>query len=63
MRDELPLGFGLALAGNPWAMQVFSSLDGESKKKILAETRKIRSKEEMRQFVQSIADDRYGAEP
>lgn len=52
--EGVPLGFGMALAQNPDAMDVFSGLTEEQRKGILDKTRHIRSKEEMRSFVDSL---------
>ena len=50
----IPLGFGMALAQNPDAMDVFSSLTEEQRRKVLRKTRRIGSKEEMRAYVDSL---------
>lgn len=52
--DGIPMGFGMALAQNPDAMDVFSGLPEEQRKRILDKTRHIRSKEEMRSYVDSL---------
>lgn len=54
-RNEIPLGFGMSLAQNPEAMQKFALLNEAEKQKILEKTHSITSKEEMRQFVNSIS--------
>ena len=50
----VPPGFGMALAQNPNAMDVFSGLTGEQRRKVLDKSRRIRSKEEMRSYVDSL---------
>lgn len=50
----VPLGFGMALAQNPNAMDVFSGLSGEQRRKVLDKSRRIRSKAEMRSYVDSL---------
>ncbi len=52
--EEIPLGFGMALAQNPEAMDVFSSLTQQQRRQVLDKTRNIRSKEEMRSYVDSL---------
>lgn len=52
--DGLPLGFGLAM--NSDAMRGFASLSDEEKKQVIEAARQIRSREEMQQFVNSIAE-------
>ncbi len=53
--DELPLGFGMALAMNPDAMKAFSSLTETGQKQYLERARAVKSKEEMEALVQSLA--------
>ena len=55
MNMELPLGFGMALAQNETAMQRFESMTQEQKEAIVAQTSKVRSKSEMRAFVDRLA--------
>ena len=50
----VPLGFGMALAQNPDAMDVFSSLTGEQRKRVLDKTHRISSRAEMRAYVDSL---------
>ena len=54
--DGLPLGLGFGLAMNSDAMRGFASLSDEEKKQVIEATRQIRSREEMQQFVNSIAE-------
>lgn len=54
--DGLPLGLGFGLAANQDAMMGFASLSDDEKQQVIAAARQIRSKEEMQQFVNSIAD-------
>lgn len=58
MMEELPLGFGMALAQNPRAMEYFSKQPEEKQKQILSHTHSIRSRSEMHAYVQSLGDDR-----
>ena len=48
------MGFGMALAQNPDAMDVFAGLDREQRRRVLEKTGRIRSKEEMRSYVDSL---------
>lgn len=52
--NELPIGFGIALAQNPQAMKRFSALGEAEKIKIIKGTHLIKSKEEMRKYVADI---------
>mgnify|MGYP000035902480 FL=1 len=54
--DGLPLRLGFGLAMNEDAMRGFSSLDDDEKKQVIDAARSIGSKEEMQQFVNSIAE-------
>lgn len=51
---ELPLGLGMALAKNFEAMNYFSNLPKEEQQKIIDHTHSIDSKQEMREYVQSL---------
>lgn len=51
----IPLGFGMALAQNAQAMEVFSHLPEAEQKKILDRTHSVSSKQEMRALVDSLA--------
>ena len=50
----VPLGFGMALAQNPDAMDVFSGLSPEQREQVLKKTHRIRSRAEMRSYVDSL---------
>ena len=53
--DEMPLGMGMALIQNPSAFDRFSALNEEEKRELIGSTHGIRSKEEMRAFVEQFA--------
>lgn len=53
-KQEIPMGFGMALAMNTEAMQKFSSLPENKKREIINGTHSVSSKEEMRQYVDNI---------
>lgn len=52
--NEIPLGFGMALAKNNAAMSYFSTLTPAHRREIIAHTHTIRSKEEMERFVSEM---------
>lgn len=53
-KSEMPVGFGMALAMNPEAMQKFAALPETRKQEIIKGTHTVSSKEEMRQYVENI---------
>jgi uncharacterized protein YdeI (YjbR/CyaY-like superfamily) len=53
---EVPIGLGMALAKNPAAMNHFSNLDVEGKRRIIEQTHSVRSKDEMDSLVSHITD-------
>ena len=53
--EELPLGFGMALAQHPQAMEHFCAMPENRQKQIIAHTHSIQSKQEMHAFVQKLA--------
>ncbi len=52
--NGIPQGFGMALTRNIKAMNNFSNLNSEEKKKIIELTRSVRSKEEMNRIVNKL---------
>lgn len=54
MLKDLPLGFGMALAQHPRAMQKFANMSDSEKSKILSEIHNIKSKAEMKSFVSKL---------
>lgn len=52
--NELPLGFGIALAKNHSAMEYFSSLTPAHRREIIDRTHTLRSKAEMEKFVAEL---------
>ena len=52
--DEIPMGLGMALAQNVEAMAYFTNLSKERQKQIINYTHQIKSKQEMKQFVQNL---------
>lgn len=53
---ELPLGFGMALSQNQPAMEYFTRQTKQKQEEILAHTHSIRSRSDMRAFVQSLGE-------
>ena len=51
---ELPLGFGMALAQNEQAMQVFEAMTDAQKRAVLEQTRAVTSRREMQQLVSGL---------
>ncbi|MGN0599777.1 MAG: YdeI/OmpD-associated family protein [Oscillospiraceae bacterium] len=51
---EMPIGFGMALAMNPEAMQKFASLPESKKQEIINGTHSVSSKKEMQQYVENL---------
>ena len=56
-KTEIPIGFSMALATNPDAMQVFSSLSEYKKQQIIQGTHLIKSKAEMQQYVNDLVSN------
>ncbi len=54
-RNEMPMGFAMALAMNPDAMQKFSTLSEDKKREIIDGTHSVKSKDEMQQYVNRLA--------
>lgn len=53
-RPEVPLGLGYALAQNSDALKIFAEMSSERQRQIIEESRRVTSKNEMRQFVKNI---------
>ncbi len=52
--NEIPIGFGMALAQNQQAMEHFANLSQEHKQAIINGTHAIHSKQEMRDYVSKL---------
>ncbi len=52
--DELPVGFGMALAMNPPAWNAYSAMPAEQKQAILKKVRDAGSKEQMHRIVNGL---------
>lgn len=57
--DELPIGFGMALAKDTQAMNTFSTMDKIQQNNVVEQARQINSKNEMQQFVSSLSQDSF----
>lgn len=53
--NDLPLGFGFALAQNPEAMKTFSDLPESKRSEILQKARNVSSKDEMQSLVNTLS--------
>lgn len=51
--EELPIGFSMELAKHVDALNRFSNLTESEKRTVIAKARQMKSKEEMRNFVES----------
>lgn len=56
-KREIPVGFGMALAQRPEAMEKFASLSEAKKQEIINGTHSVSSKKEMRQYVDKIISE------
>ncbi len=54
---EMPIGFGMALAQRPEAMEKFASLNEAKKQEIIDGTHSISSKKEMQQYVEKFISE------
>lgn len=57
-RNEMPVGFAMALAMNPKAMQKFATLSDEQKQEIITGTHTVKSRDEMHRYVDSLVNDK-----
>ncbi len=53
-RNEMPVGFAMALAQNPEAMQKFTMLSEEKKTEIINGTHYVNSSREMHEYVNKL---------
>ena len=56
-KKEMPIGFSMALATNPKAMEKFAALSDDKKQRIIQETHSVKSKADMHRYVNGIASD------
>lgn len=57
--DEMPLGFGMALAQDLDAMKQFSKLPVSKQKEIISKTRDVNSRREMQAYVQQLRENDF----
>ncbi len=57
-KDEMPVGFAMALAMNPEAMQKFGALSEEQKQQIIAGTHAVKSRDEMHRYVNALVSNK-----
>lgn len=55
--DGIPMGLGFGLAMNEDAMTNFASMTEQEKKQVIEAARNVQSKQEMKNLIQSIADE------
>lgn len=55
-QNEMPVGFAMALAMNPDAMQKFGALSEEQKQEIISGTHTVKSRDEMQRYVDSLVN-------
>ncbi len=53
-RSEMPVGFAMALALNPEAMEKFALLSEEEKREVIDGTHSVRSRAEMHKYVNDL---------
>lgn len=54
---EIPMGLGMALASNPYAMNSFAQMTNAQKRTVIDRTNGINSKNDMELFVQSLSSE------
>ena len=57
---ELPIGFTMNLAMNEKAMKAFSNMDEMQKRSVEEDSRRVKSKNEMENLVNRLAQDEMG---
>ncbi len=55
-QSEIPVGFAMALAMNPRAMQTFASLSEDKKQAIIEGTHSVKNKDEMHRYVDTLVN-------
>ena len=56
---KVPIGFGMALAMNPPALNAYSAMTEEQKQAILSKAHNAKSEKEMHDIVNHIATNKY----
>lgn len=57
-QEEMPVGFAMALAMNPEAMQKFATLSEDQKRTVIEGTHSVQSRDEMHQYVNTLLNSR-----
>lgn len=57
-RGEMPVGFAMALAMNPEAMEKFSTLSEDQKRVIIEGTHSVKSRDEMHRYVNDLVTNK-----
>ncbi len=57
-KDELPVGFAMALAMNPDSMQKFVAPSEEEKRKIIAGIHSVKNRDEMHRYVNDLISNK-----
>ncbi len=57
-RNEMPVGFAMALAQNPKAMEKFTMLSEDKKREVIAGTHSVNSRDEMHRYVNGLVSDK-----
>ena len=55
-KNAMPVGFAMALAMNPEAMQKFALLSDEKKREVIAGTHSVNSRKEMHLYIASLVN-------
>ncbi len=53
-KGEMPVGFSMALAMNPEAMEAFARLDQAARGRVLERSRRMNSSDDMRRLIDEI---------
>lgn len=59
--DQVPIGFSMALAKDMNALTAFSNMNKEEKQTVVNHSKSIQSKQEMQQYVSSLADSTHSS--
>lgn len=59
--DKIPAGFGMALAENMEALQLFAGMNSAMQQEIINRTHNMSSSADMKQFVDNLDNDTLGS--
>ncbi|MBO5460821.1 MAG: hypothetical protein J5983_03370 [Ruminococcus sp.] len=57
---DMPIGFGLSLAANSEAMEVFANMSDSEKERTVEMSRQMHSRAEMEKYVNSLSEKNIG---